>query len=85
MNKSVLFLVISSLLISPAFSQDTASQNSMDAFKFRNQQYIEKMNQVCANDAYKSYFSKTPCIDTKITIEELSNVSKVTELDKKII
>jgi hypothetical protein len=76
---------VRAVLTEPNSSRDAPNQGSMDLFKLKNQQYIEKMNQVCGNELYKPFFAKTPCIEQQITFEELADKSKATEAEKKTI
>ena len=68
-----------------AVLSDIPTQESMNAWKSKEQDRIEKYNKVCANEAYKLYFAKTPCFVGELTLQHLADNSYVTPAEKNVL
>ena len=68
-----------------AVLSDIPTQESMNAFKAKNDEIRDRGNKICTNEAYKLYFAKSPCYIPEITLQYLTDTSKATPAEKKVI
>jgi hypothetical protein len=94
MNKSHLILALALAYYSgPVFAQskpvavlsDIPTQESMNAWKSKDQETREKHNKICVNESYKLFFAKTSCNVGELTLQFLTDDSKATPAEKKIL
>lgn len=93
MNKLHLILALAFAYCGSVYAQSTPvavlsdipTQESMNAFKVINDEVKERSAKICTNEAYKPYFAKSPCNVPEITLQYLSDTSKATPAEKKVI
>ena len=66
-------------------SQDQPSVQTMNAFKERESTYIGRQENLCSDEKFKAFFSKSPCQTSDISITNIVDKTKVTLLQKKSI
>jgi hypothetical protein len=68
-----------------AVLSDMPTQESMNAFKAKNIEIKEKNDKICADERYKPFYAKSPCYIPEITLQYLTDTSKATPAEKKVI
>jgi hypothetical protein len=68
-----------------AVLSDIPTQESMNAWKSKEQETREKLNKVCNNEAYKLFFAKSTCNVSELTLQHLTDDSRVTPTEKKVL
>jgi hypothetical protein len=93
MNKLHLILALAFAYCGSVYAQsppvavlsDIPTQESMNAWKVKNDEVRDLSIKVCTNEANKLYFAKSPCNISDITLQYLSDTSKATPAEKKVI
>jgi len=68
-----------------AVLSDIPTQESKNAWKSKEQETREKLNKVCSNESYKLFFAKTTCNVGELTLQHLTDDSKATPAEKKVL
>jgi hypothetical protein len=68
-----------------AVLSDIPTQESMNAWRSKDQETREKHNKICINDSYKLFFAKTTCNVGELTLQFLTDESKATPAEKKVL
>jgi hypothetical protein len=66
-------------------NQDQPTPESMNAFKERESVSMARQESLCTDEKFKPFFLKSPCQTTDITIGNISDKSKATAAQKKVI
>jgi len=66
-------------------SNQGPDQNSLNAFKEKDEEIKSYINGLCASEQYTAFFKKTPCHNSQLLISHFADESKVTAAEKKAI
>jgi len=64
---------------------DMPTQDSMNAWQARNAEIKEKSDKLCTDERFKLFYAKTPCNVPEITLQYLTDSSKATAAEKKVL
>jgi hypothetical protein len=68
-----------------AVLSDIPTQESMNAWQAKNAEIKERSDKLCIDERFKLFFAKTPCNVSELTLQHLTDSSKVTPAEKNVL
>ena len=68
-----------------AVLSDIPTQESMNAWQAKNAEIKERSDKLCIDERFKLFFAKTPCNVPELTLQHLTDTSKVTPAEKNVL
>jgi len=85
----LLFISVSSAMAQgtppKAVLSDMPTQDSMNAWQAKNAEIKERSDKLCIDERFKLFFAKTPCNVPELTLQHLTDGSKVTPAEKNVL
>jgi hypothetical protein len=68
-----------------AVLSDIPTQESMNAWRAKEAEIRQRLDKICTDEKYKLFFAKTPCNVSELTLQHLTDTSKVTPAEKSVL